>query len=233
MKKTLFFLLTLFSAIICLDSSAASPRRQAKPIVSILGDSYSTFQGHIPDGYDCWYTTKVEPKRTDVNNVCDTWWWKLISEGGFILGRNESWSGSTISFSGYRGDDYSDRSFITRLPRIGTCDILLIFGATNDCWAKAPLGEYTYSDFTRGHFYEFRPALAILLSRAKDLYPGTDIYFIANSELTEPVNESIRTVCARYDIPVVWLHDIDKMTSHPSRAGMAAIASQILDALNK
>ena len=213
--------------------SAASPTRVAKPVVSILGDSYSTFAGHIPAGYDCWYSTNADPNRTDVDNVTQTWWWQVIDRGGYILGCNNSWSGSTISYTGYRGDDYSDRSFITRLDKLGSPDILLIFGATNDCWANVPLGEYTYSGLTRGHYYEFRPALGILLSEAKAHFPGTDIYFMANSELTDPINESIRTVCAHYDIPVIWLKDVDKRANHPTRAGMTSIADQVLKVLGK
>ena len=226
----LLLFVTLFPAC---DVNASSPRRQAKPVVSILGDSYSTFEGHIPAGYDCWYNTNPDPKRTDVDNVRQTWWWQVIDRGGYILGCNNSWSGSTISYTGYRGDDYSDRSFITRLDKLGSPDILLIFGATNDCWAKVPLGEYTYSGLTRGHYSELRPALGILLREATERFPGTDIYFIANSDLTESVNDAIRTVCDHYSVPVIWLHDIDKKASHPSRTGMTAIADQVLQVLNK
>ena len=56
---------------------------------------------------------------------------------------------------------------------------------------------------------------------------------MANSELTDPINESIRTVCAHYGIPVIWLKEIDKRANHPTRAGMTAIADQVLQFLNK
>lgn len=228
MKRLLLSILAILALTIAAE--ARSPR-EAKPVVSILGDSYSTFKGYIPEGNACWYETANNPKRTDVNDVKQTWWWQFIAKGGYILGVNDSYSGATISYTGYRGEDYADRSFITRLPRLGSPDILLIFGATNDCWAEVPLGEYTYGNLTRGHYYEFRPALGKLLEEAINRFPGTDIYFIANCDLTAPINESIREVCAHYSIPCIWLEGIDKMSNHPSRLGMTQIADQLLKAI--
>ena len=40
--------------------------------VSILGDSYSTFSGYIPQGYPSWYPTNTFTK------VESTWWYKVI-----------------------------------------------------------------------------------------------------------------------------------------------------------
>ena len=120
---------------------AAQARHAAKPVVSILGDSYSTFEGYIPVGNAVWYDTRPNPKKTDVSDVKHTWWWQFISRGGYILGVNDSYSGATVSYTGYNGADYSDRSFITRLPRLGSPDILLIFGATNDSWAGVKIGR--------------------------------------------------------------------------------------------
>ena len=147
MKKLLLLLLCAVAA------SGVFAADKAKPVVSILGDSYSTFDGYIPEGNASWYFTNTQNGRTDVTDVRQTWWWQLISEGGYILGSNESYSGATISYTGYRGEDYSDRSFITRLPRIAPSDIILIFGATNDSWVGGPLGEFTYRNLTRGHYY--------------------------------------------------------------------------------
>ena len=32
---------------------------------------------------------------------------------------------------------------------LGCPDVIFIFGATNDCWAGAPLGEYKYGGWTK------------------------------------------------------------------------------------
>lgn len=211
--------------------NAESPKRVAKPVVSILGDSYSTFLGYIPENNAFWYSTSPDRSRTDVDDVTQTWWWQLISEGGYILGKNESYSGATICFTGYRGEDYADRSFITRLPRLGSPDILLIFGGTNDSWARVPMGEFVYRNLTRGHYYEFRPALGKLLDEAKKRYPGTDIYFILNTELSDDVNDAVRKECELFKVNLIELKDIDKKAGHPTKLGMTQIKTQVLQAL--
>lgn len=212
-------------------ANAESPKRVAKPVVSILGDSYSTFLGYIPENNAFWYSTSPDRSRTDVDDVTQTWWWQLISEGGYILGKNESYSGATICFTGYRGEDYADRSFITRLPRLGSPDILLIFGGTNDSWARVPMGEFVYRNLTRGHYYEFRPALGKLLDEAKKRYPGTDIYFILNTELSDDVNDAVRKECELFKVNLIELKDIDKKAGHPTKLGMTQIKTQVLQAL--
>lgn len=214
-------------------ANAESPKRVAKPVVSILGDSYSTFRGYIPEDNAFWYSTSPDRSRTDVDDVTQTWWWQLISEGGYILGKNESYSGATICFTGYRGEDYADRSFITRLPRLGSPDILLIFGGTNDSWARVPMGEFVYRNLTRGHYYEFRPALGKLLDEAKKRYPGTDIYFILNTELSDDVNDAVRKECELFKVNLIELKDIDKKAGHPTKLGMTQIKTQVLQALQK
>ncbi|MCM1021832.1 MAG: SGNH/GDSL hydrolase family protein [Muribaculum sp.] len=214
-------------------AQAQQPKRLAKPVVSILGDSYSTFLGYIPDDNAYWYSSAPDRNRTDVDDVTQTWWWQLISEGGYILGKNDSYSGATICYTGYRGEDYADRSFITRLPRLGEPDIILIFGGTNDSWARVPMGEFVYRNLTRGHYYEFRPALGKLLDEAKKRYPGTDVYFILNSELSDDVNDAVRKECKLFNVPLIELENIDKKAGHPTKLGMTQIKDQVLKALQK
>lgn len=230
-----YVFVALFSLVLSSPADAKGPH-SAKPVVSILGDSYSTFKGYIPDSYACWYDTtptaeKIRAKKTDVIDVKQTWWWQLINDGGYILGVNDSYSGATISFTGYQGEDYSDRSFITRLPRLGSPDILLIFGATNDSWAGSPIGEFVYSNVAREDLYKFRPAMSRLLSEAVNRFPGTAIYFIINNGLKPEIESSIKTVCDHYNVTYIQLHDIDKLSGHPSCEGMKQIAAQVLEAI--
>ena len=58
---------------------------------SILGDSYSTFQGFIPEKNACYYPNKE--KVDDVLCVTDTWWYKLAQNKGMRLLVNNSYSG--------------------------------------------------------------------------------------------------------------------------------------------
>lgn len=206
---------------------------QVKPTVAVLGDSYSTFAGFIPNGNACWYNSPADHKRTDVTKVEQTWWWQVANEGGYKLGAIESYSGATICNTGYRDEDYSDRSFVTRCTNLGNPDIILICGATNDSWANAPIGDYKYANWKRVDLYFFRPAMAKMLNDIKQHYPNVDVYFILNTELKKEINESVQEVCKHYDVPVIELVDIDKKSSHPSVKGMKAIAQQVLKFIKK
>lgn len=233
MKRFIYTsLLMLAFSIPAAQAQTASHKIVAKPVVSILGDSYSTFEGHIPGGNATWYSRHTDKDRTDVGDVKQTWWWQVIERGGFILGKNESYSGATISYRGYNGDEYADRSFITRLGNLGSPDVLLIFGGTNDSWAGVEVGEYNWDSHILGEeLYKFRPAMGKLVSEAINHYPGTAIYVIINSELREDITESMKEVCNHYGVKYIELHDIAKTAGHPSQAGMNAIAEQVLKEL--
>ena len=200
----------------------------AQQKVSILGDSYSTFYGYVePDANLCWYGVPGEEKENDVVNVQDTWWHCLMENGDYELERNNSYSGSTVCHTGYKGADYSDRSFITRMVDLGQPDIILVFGGTNDSWAGSPLGEYRYADWTKESLFQFRPALAYMLSHMIKRYPNVELYFLLNSGLSKGVNESVRTICRHYGVTCIELKDIDKRSGHPSVKGMEQICRQI------
>ena len=103
MRKSCVFLL-----IITLCSSLSFA--QSKKSVSILGDSYSTFEGYLqPDTNSIWYYT-IPRHKTDVVSVRQTWWHQFIKENDYRLCVNNSFSGATICNTGYRQADYSDRS---------------------------------------------------------------------------------------------------------------------------
>lgn len=209
----------------CMLGSTAFAQR-----VSILGDSYSTFEDFVtPSTNELWYYAKNKPEKTDVNCVQDTWWWKFINDNGYKLCVNNSYSGATIGYRGYDGNDYSERSFITRMRNLGTPDIILIFGATNDSWAGEPVGEYKYEDWQWGDFYTFRPAMAYMLNWLKLHHPNTAIYFIINSELRADITESCKIICNHYRVPYIQLKDIHKISGHPSVKGMKAIAEQVAE----
>ena len=223
--KSLFFLvvfsLTLISGVF------------AQKKVSILGDSYSTFYGHVsPAANLCWYGVPGEKKENDVTKVEETWWYRFIHEHGFQLERNNSYSGSTVCHTGYEKADYSDRSFITRIHNLGTPDIILVFGGTNDSWAGAPIGAYQYDGWTKADLYSFRPAFCYLLASLKQLYPVARIYNITNSELSEEVTDSMDEICRHYGIENIRLHDIDKQWGHPSVQGMQSIDAQVWESVS-
>lgn len=219
----------LYSVCLLLAISSTVALAQAKPSVSILGDSYSTFEGYLtPDTMDIWYFEGAQDaRRTDVKNVSETWWMQLIKKKNWKLEVNNSWSGSTICYTGYRDEDYSRRSFITRVPALGSPDIILIFGGTNDSWANAPIGEFKYSDWRRADLYTFRPAMACMLAKIKERYPTAEVYVISNDGLKPEITGSMEQICKHYDVPLIQLHDISKTAGHPNVQGMMQIAEQL------
>ena len=222
MKRVLYVILAV---VACLHVQA-----QSKPGISILGDSYSTFKGYVlPDSNFVWYPQKVD--NNDVQDVQELWWHILIREHGYRLCQNNSFSGATICHTGYQKEDYSDRSYCTRLNNLGSPDIILVFGGTNDSWAQSPIGDYQYADWNKKDLYQFRPAMAYLLANLQNRYPGTEIYVIINSELSEEVTGSMKTICDHYKVPYIQLVDIEKQWGHPSKKGMRAIADQVAAAL--
>ena len=162
--------ITLTMLVVLVTGFAAAQTKS----VSILGDSYSTYEDFMtPATNELWYYAKNVAQKTDVKNVRQTWWHQVISENGWRLCINNSYSGATISYSGYDGNDYSARSFNTRMDNLGQPDVIFIFGATNDSWAGAPIGDYKYENITKADLYQFRPALAHMLQWMTDRYIKT------------------------------------------------------------
>lgn len=228
MKK---YCVCLLSALLCAGAALA----QGKPSVTIFGDSYSTYEGYLtPDTMETWYFDRQDdPRRTDVQSVRQTWWWQVINRMGWKLEVNNSWSGATICNTGYNDADYTHRSFMTRHKSLGSPDVILLLGATNDSWCGAPIGEYKYEGWKRADLYTFRPALSWLLQHMQDRYPTASIVYILNNDLKEEINTSVSDICQHYDVPVIKLSGIEKTSGHPNVKGMQQIADQVVDGLKK
>lgn len=224
------FSLILLALVFTLGASAAK-RDSLK--VTIFGDSYSTFEGYnYPSSNETWYFAKGR-NDNDVKKVEQTWWHQVASQMAWKIERVNSYSGSTVCCTGYGGQDYTERAFITRMSNLGEPDVILVCAATNDSWANAPIGEYKYGEWTTKELYSFRPAMAKLCEGLRTHYPRARVLFILNSELKPVINESVNTICSHYDIPVLMLQNVDKQSGHPSVAGMKSIADQVVSTLKK
>ena len=79
----------------------------------IIGDSYSTFKGYVPEGYALYYTGDGQ---CGVTSVEETWWKRFVNETGTNLVLNDSWSGSTVCYTGRQSPEYGYRSsFVNRM----------------------------------------------------------------------------------------------------------------------
>lgn len=208
--------------------------------VFLLGDSYSTFLGCIPEGFACWYN--LDPaKDTDVDAVEQTWWHQLFSNTESKLIYNNSWSGSTICHRGYNGDDVAHNSFVTRFDNMARdgyfaknqIDTFIIFGATNDNWANSPVGNLQYGNWSKKDLYNALNAFCYLLHRVKETLPNTRILWIVNTEFRPEIEKGVLDACAHYGVETICLKDIEKQSGHPNQAGMRQIYEQVKAYLDK
>lgn len=200
--------------------------------VFILGDSYSTFEGYIPEGYAVYYSPSAD--YTDVNRVEDTWWHMLISDTGSHLVQNNSWSGSTVCYTGYGGYQ-PEQSFALRAEKyfkggkvLGEkVDTVLILGATNDSWNNSPVGEVKYSDRTDEDLRACLPAFCSILEHIRSEAPKTEIINIVNVGLKNEISDGMREACAHYGVKCIFLSGLDLVDGHPTVTGMKQIKEQI------
>lgn len=201
--------------------------------VAILGDSYSTFDGYIPEGNASWYFTHPQGDN-DVVRVEDTWWHQFCAATSYELVLNESWSGSTICNTGYEAKPCPDWSFIARMKNVVAKDpdLILVFGGTNDSWANSPIGEMKHADWTSEDLESFLPACCHMLDYLTSEAPKAKVVCIVNTELKQEITQGLIDACSHYGAGCLVLKDIDKLWGHPSIAGMTSISSQLQNYLS-
>ena len=206
----------------------------------IFGDSYSTFKGYIPEGYAAYYSENERPE-TDVTKVTQTWWHQVVQEAKFNLVLNNSWSGSTVGYTGYNNTDCSkSSSFIYRLKQLiekgffakNQIDTVFVFGGTNDSWSNAPLGETKHSDWEEKDLFSVLPALCYFLNLIKQTLPQAKIYCLINTEIKPEIAACMKDACAKYNITPITFGIIDKRCGHPTIQGMKDIKNSVLSVLN-
>ena len=206
----------------------------------ILGDSYSTFTDFIPNGYLSYYS-EIEKPETDVTKVSQTWWAQVVNDANLNLILNNSWSGSTIGYTGYNNSDCSESSsFIFRLKELikdnffvkNEIHKVFVFGGTNDSWADAPLGEMKFEDWTNDDLYYVLPAICYFFNLLRESLPQSEIYCMINIGLKPEISSCLKTSSERYSITPITFDTIDKRDGHPTIEGMKNIKDTVLKILN-
>lgn len=231
MKKVFRILFTLFVAIIyssCSKEELQSYNCSCLTLnkgmkVSILGDSYSTFQNFL---YPANNPTYYPNKKAEVTDVTQTWWSLFITKNQLRLEHNNSYSGSTITRK-----NNTQSSYVERYTELGNPDIIFVFGGTNDSWQRIPLGNFQYNNWNNDNLQNFRPAFAYLLYQIQQTYFNTKIINIINTDLKKEYKESMEIICQYYNICNISLGDFEKKDGHPSKKGMESIYQQITKAL--
>ena len=210
----------------------------------ILGDSYSTFKGYIVRE-DAYYYYPEEAREGDDKvrsmQLDETWWRRFVARTGAKLVRNDSWSGSTICYTGYLGDCSETSSFIYRYRCLlkegffekNAVDTVIVFGGTNDSWCPAELGEMKIAGQTEEDLKTALPAISHIMSSMKNDLKGVRIVYIANCDIDTEIIECMKSEGERLGIEVVELSGIDKEAGHPTPLGMEQICNQVLSALGE
>lgn len=201
----------------------------------IFGDSYSTFYGYIPEHYAAYYWQDPEPCH-GLNRVEQTWWHQIMRETNSNMVMNDSWSGSTVGYTGYEGENTEVNSFIARLEKYiangffedKNIDTLFIFGGTNDHWCGAQVGELQFDGFEKADLYRVLPAVCYMIKRSKEALPDAKIYWLINTELGEAIPEGIKSACRHYGIEFIDFEHIEKIDGHPTPNGMNEIKDSIM-----
>ncbi|MBD5448592.1 MAG: SGNH/GDSL hydrolase family protein [Lachnospiraceae bacterium] len=229
--------------------------------ISILGDSISTYDGWIPEGFNVFY-----PIDGELTDVSQTWWKSLIDDTGMELCANNSSSGSTCSGDSLSIDDpmfgCSDGrlSFLVgsqgRLP-----DVIVIYMGTNDLLKGVPIGDNDGTKLVEeGNVENFSDAYCLMLDKLASYYPtaqifcctlapvgdwGKDVPFVTFQNhlglTAEDYSNQIRVIADSKGASVIDLYhcgitidNLAEMTTdgtHPTRSGMECVKEKVLVAL--
>lgn len=199
-------------------------------VVSILGDSISTFQNYNPvaDGHNLTHRVRYSPSNASWyfntgGTVDDTYWMGLINKLGAKLGINDSWAGSRVhnsldSDSGDQGPNSCMASItrITNLGSNGTPDLILYYGGTNDCGGGITVGTFdstaTYTtDLTTTKWATFADAYKDSIMRLQHYYPNAKILVMLPMYCTtyytygnlDKYNEVIKEICDYFGVEYI------------------------------
>lgn len=218
-------------------------------MVSILGDSISTYEGFNPEGYSVFYNKEMIEKN-GMHTVDDTWWAKVIQYLNAHLCVNNSYSGSKVTGGGFPSAICEER--LSNL-HMDTCnpEIILVYIGFNDFGNGVKIKRpwlFKSNDFC------FQDAYNKMISKIKMFYPKSSIIcgtllrtkikgyenwkfpeYYAGVEF-EDYNNAIITACKSKS---AFLADLSKSNlryetldgSHPTVAGHETIADAWLTCL--
>ena len=195
---------------------------------ALIGDSISTYQDCIPDGYACFYPYPT----ADVNDVNQTWWMQVVNKLGTGMFINNSYSGSCVGTTGTSSSQHDVR--LKELVINGqTPDVIIIYMGSNDC-----ASQYVTDN-------AFKNAYRVMLDKIKVLCPDAEIILctLPKSNLyTEAnrviYNEIIEDYAEEYNLKLINLKNVDITghlvdSAHPKKSGMTVIANRVIKDLLK
>ena len=188
-------------------------------LISIYGDSLSTFEGMNPPGHIVYYNIDNR-MRHSLMEVSETWWGRVLNEFGWELLVNASYSGSRVSGSGFPSACSYERMGFLQNER--TPDIILVYLGYNDFGFCVPLKSEN-SENDPMCFYD---AYCLMLKRLKEKYPNSRVicgtvmqnYIFYRPDISERLeknrdgtplsayNEAIKSACVTEKVECADLH---------------------------
>jgi len=217
-------------------------------LVSILGDSISTYMGFNPNGYAVFYD-EYNSKKNSITSEHDLWWWKVNEFLNAEICVNNSFSGSKVS-----GDEFPSASSDERTSHLGTVkkkpDLILIYIGFND-FGNGINVKPGYN--SSNSFFE---SYCNMLMKIKNNYPKSKIFcgtlmkgFVRDKDSwifpdkfagisIYEYNSSIRIAARMMNVEVVDLAslEVDYETldgTHPTKDGHNTIAQAWISCLEK
>lgn len=142
-------------------------------LISILGDSISTYAGYTPKGYSVFYDEKMQ-SQNGLKSVYDIWWAKVNQALHTYLCVNNSYSGSRVT-----GKDFpsasSDERIINLRTNMYSPDIILVYIGFNDFGNGVEIYGKGLKRIAGGNPLIFADAYKNMLSKLKREYPQSRI----------------------------------------------------------
>lgn len=195
---------------------------------AIIGDSISTYQDYIPEGYASFYPYPT----ADIYDVNQTWWMQSINRLGGSLFINNSYSGSCVSTGGS-----SAATNDTRLSQLKVGheqpDVIFVYMGSNDC-----ASIYVSLD-------SFQTAYQIMIAKLKKLCPHSEIIVCTlpttlfySKQNQDDYNQVILNCATEHNLKIIHLDELDISnhlvdSAHPLQSGMNLIADKVVEDILK
>lgn len=226
----------------------------AMRLVSILGDSISTYEGYNPEGYSVYYDKEMQ-ELNQLHSVYDTWWARVNQALRAFLCVNNSYSGSMVCGKAFPAGGSDERLRNLRTSEY-TPDYILIYLGFNDFGNGIKVHR---TDKRSDQYHEsdcFEEAYDNMIKTIRSLYPDAAIICgtlmrtklkgrndwifpekFAGVELEE-YNEAIRAItqknhCYLADLAIAGESYETLDGSHPTAQGHAAIACAWIKCLDE
>ena len=143
-------------------------------LVSVMGDSISTYDGYNPLGYWVYYCGEM-CEINGLSDVSDTWWMQVIRTMRAKLCVNASYSGSRVSGAMFPAATSDKRIRALRGAEGGSNpDVILIYMGVNDYLNGIPTRRDPAPP-QKGLAHFFEESYNCLLHKLKAEFPSSDV----------------------------------------------------------